>query len=78
MPLLAGGNVIGVLHVGSLSDRTFGRQDVELLQMAADRAALALHSMMAQDGALAALALQRSLLPTALPAVPALTWQRGT
>ena len=41
VPLLVAGNVIGVLHVGSLSDRTFGRQDVELLQMAADRAALA-------------------------------------
>jgi sigma-B regulation protein RsbU (phosphoserine phosphatase) len=72
VPLLVAGNVIGVLHVGSLSDRTFGRQDVELLQMAADRAALALYSMMAQDDALAALALQRSLLPTALPAVPGL------
>jgi sigma-B regulation protein RsbU (phosphoserine phosphatase) len=72
VPLLAGGNVIGVLHVGSLSDRTFGRQDAELLQLAADRAALALYSLMAQDDALAALALQRSLLPTALPAVPGL------
>jgi phosphoserine phosphatase RsbU/P len=72
VPLLVGGNVIGVLHVGSLGNRTFGRQDAELLQMAADRAALALHSMMAQDDALAALALQRSLLPTALPAVPGL------
>jgi phosphoserine phosphatase RsbU/P len=72
VPLLAGGNVIGVLHVGSLSDRTFGQQDVELLQMAADRAAFALYSLMAQDDALAALALQRSLLPTALPAVPGL------
>jgi sigma-B regulation protein RsbU (phosphoserine phosphatase) len=72
VPLLAGGTVIGVLHVGSLSDRTFGQQDVELLQMAADRAAFALYSMMAQDDALAALALQRSLLPTALPAIPGL------
>jgi phosphoserine phosphatase RsbU/P len=72
VPLLAGGKVIGVLHVGSLSGRQFGRQDVELLQLAADRAALALHSMMSQDDALAAVALQRSLLPTALPAVPGL------
>jgi putative methionine-R-sulfoxide reductase with GAF domain len=72
VPLLAGGKVIGVLHIGSLSDRTFGPQDAELLQMAADRAALALYSLMAQDDALAAVALQRSLLPTALPAVPGL------
>jgi phosphoserine phosphatase RsbU/P len=70
VPLLVGGNVIGVLHVGSLSGRPFGQQDVELLQLAADRAALALHSLMAQDNQLAAVALQRSLLPTALPAVP--------
>jgi serine phosphatase RsbU (regulator of sigma subunit)/putative methionine-R-sulfoxide reductase with GAF domain len=72
VPLLAGGNVIGVLHVGSLSGRPFGKQDTELLQMAADRAALALYSLMSQDDALAAVALQRSLLPTALPAVPGL------
>jgi phosphoserine phosphatase RsbU/P len=72
VPLLAGGKVIGVLHVGSLSGRPFGQQDVELLQLAADRAALALHSMMSQDNELAAVALQRSLLPTALPAVPGL------
>jgi serine phosphatase RsbU (regulator of sigma subunit) len=72
VPLLAGGNVIGVLHVGSLSGRVFGPQEVQLLQLAADRAALALHSITAQDDALAAVALQRSLLPTALPAVPGL------
>jgi sigma-B regulation protein RsbU (phosphoserine phosphatase) len=70
VPLLAGGKVIGVLHVGSLGGRTFGQQDSELLQLAADRAALALYSLIAQDDALAAVALQRSLLPTALPAVP--------
>ena len=70
VPLLAAGKVIGVLHVGSLSGRTFGAQDTELLQLAADRAALALYSLIAQDDALAAVALQRSLLPTALPAVP--------
>ena len=72
VPLLAGGKVIGVLHVGSLSGRPFGQQDAELLQLAADRAALALQSMMSQDDALAAVALHRSLLPTALPAVPGL------
>ena len=70
VPLLVGGNVIGVLHVGSLSGRPFGQQDVELLELAADRAALVLHSLMAQDDELAAAAPQRSLLPTALPSVP--------
>ena len=72
VPLLVGGRVIGVLHVGSLSGRPFEQQDVELLQLAADRAALAVHSLMSQDDTLAAVALQRSLLPTALPAVPGL------
>jgi serine phosphatase RsbU (regulator of sigma subunit) len=72
VPLLVGGRVIGVLHVGSLSGRPFEQQDVELLQLAADRAALAVHSLVSQDDALAAVALQRSLLPTALPAVPGL------
>jgi sigma-B regulation protein RsbU (phosphoserine phosphatase) len=70
VPLFAGGKVIGVLHVGSLRGRPFGQEDVELLQLAADRAALALHSMMSQDDALAAAALQRSLLPDTLPRVP--------
>jgi sigma-B regulation protein RsbU (phosphoserine phosphatase) len=69
VPLLAGGKVIGVLHVGSLTGREFGSEDVELLQLAADRAALAVHSMMAQDDRRAAVALQSSLLPSALPAV---------
>jgi serine phosphatase RsbU (regulator of sigma subunit) len=70
VPLFAGGNVIGVLHVGSLTGRAFGQRDVELLQLAADRAAGALQSLMAQDDALAAVALQASLLPDTLPDVP--------
>lgn len=70
VPLFAGGEVIGVLHVGSRSGRRFSQEDVDLLRLAGDRAALALHSMMAQDDALAAMALHRSLLPAALPEVP--------
>ena len=69
-PLLAGGRVIGVLHVGSLSGRSFTAEDTELLQLAADRAALALQTMTAQDDRMAAVALQRSLRPRALPQVP--------
>jgi phosphoserine phosphatase RsbU/P len=72
VPLLAGGKVIGVLHVSSLTGRQFGQQDVLLLQVAADRAALALQSLLSQDDALAAVALQRSLLPSALPVLPGL------
>ena len=67
VPLIAGGKVIGVLHVGSLTPREFTGDDVELLQLAADRAAAAVYSLMAQEDRMAAEALQRSLLPSALP-----------
>jgi serine phosphatase RsbU (regulator of sigma subunit) len=70
VPMVAGGKVIGVLHVGSMSPRQFTGHDAELLQLAADRAAAAVQSMTAQADRLAAAALQRSLVPTALPAVP--------
>ena len=42
VPLLVGGEVIGVLHVGSLTPRPFTAEDVELLQFAGDRAATAI------------------------------------
>jgi len=70
VPMVASGKVIGVLHVGSLTPRRFTDDDIELLQMAADRAAAAVQSMTAQADRLAATALQRSLVPTALPAIP--------
>ena len=40
VPLVAAGEVLGVLHVGSLSLRTFTAEEVQLLQLAADRAAI--------------------------------------
>jgi phosphoserine phosphatase RsbU/P len=70
VPMVAGGRVIGVLHVGSLTPRQFTGQDTELLQLAADRAAAAVQSLTAQADRLAAAALQRSLVPAALPVVP--------
>ena len=42
VPLLVAGGVIGVLHVGTLHRRRFDADDVDLLQLAADRAAVAL------------------------------------
>jgi GAF domain-containing protein/anti-sigma regulatory factor (Ser/Thr protein kinase) len=42
VPLLVEGRVIGVLHVGTLTPRTFTDDDAELLQLAADRIALAI------------------------------------
>jgi len=67
VPLIASGRIIGVLHVGSLTERTFTTDDVELLQLAADRAATAVQSLMMRDDRAAAVALQRSLIPAALP-----------
>jgi serine phosphatase RsbU (regulator of sigma subunit) len=45
---------------------------VDLLQLAADRAALAVQALSAQLDRAATTALQRSLLPSALPAVAGL------
>jgi phosphoserine phosphatase RsbU/P len=67
VPLIAGGRVIGVLHVGSLTDRKFTVEDVELLELAAERAAAAVSWLISQENRAAAAALQRSLLPTAPP-----------
>ncbi len=71
-PLVSGGKVVGVMHVGSLTSRTFTADDVSLLQLVADRAALAVQARLSQVERAAAGALQRSLLPPRLPAVPGL------
>ena len=42
VPLLVGGRPLGVLHVGNLTPRVFTDEDQQLLQLAADRAALAI------------------------------------
>ena len=70
VPLLASGNVIGVLHVGSLTPRKFTAEDAELLQVAADRAAAAVQSLTGRADRAAAAALQRSLVPPTPPSVP--------
>jgi sigma-B regulation protein RsbU (phosphoserine phosphatase) len=61
-----------VLHVGTLTPRQFSSHDADLLQLAADRAAVAVQALDAQLDRSAALAVQRSLLPSALPPVPGL------
>jgi phosphoserine phosphatase RsbU/P len=71
-PLLADGTVIGVLHVGTLSPRIFTSEDTDLLQLAADRAAVAVQALNHQVDRAATAALQRSLLPSALPAISGL------
>ena len=42
VPLIVGNEAIGVVHVGTLRPREFTEDDVELLQLAADRVALAI------------------------------------
>jgi signal transduction histidine kinase len=42
VPLLVHGEVVGVLHVGTLAQRDFTANEIELLQLAADRAAIAI------------------------------------
>src|SRR5690349_20114193 len=39
VPLLRGGSVIGVMHVGTVGDRKFGEADVEVLELVAERIA---------------------------------------
>lgn len=70
VPMIVNGQLIGVLHVGSLTVRAFTTEDTELLQLAADRVARAVHGRTLGDEHAAALVLQRSLLPTTPPAVP--------
>jgi anti-sigma regulatory factor (Ser/Thr protein kinase)/putative methionine-R-sulfoxide reductase with GAF domain len=72
VPLLISGTVIGVLHVGTLNFRQFTDDDVKLLQIVADRVALAVQSRRAEIERTAATVLQRSLLPAQLPVVPGL------
>jgi sigma-B regulation protein RsbU (phosphoserine phosphatase) len=69
VPLLVHGAVIGVLHVGTVRNRVFTTDDAALLQLAADRAALAVQSLRSREDRAAAAALQRSLLPSALAVV---------
>ena len=70
VPLVAEGQVIGVLHVGTLTERRFTEVDQNLLQLVGDRIALATRARMGQQERAAATALQRSLLPALLPQVP--------
>jgi putative methionine-R-sulfoxide reductase with GAF domain len=74
VPILAAGELIGVLHVGALRPREFSADDISLLQLAADRASVAGQIRTRKVEHAAALALQRSLLPAQLPAPPGLTF----
>ena len=70
VPLLVEGRVIGVLHVGTLERRDFTDDDVRLLRVAADRAAMAIDHAEIREQRHLAEALQRTLMPTTLPDTP--------
>ena len=69
VPLFHEGTVVGVLHVGTLCPRQFSPDDIDLLQLTADRVALATQAQLSSEERKAARALQKSLLPERLPAV---------
>jgi serine phosphatase RsbU (regulator of sigma subunit)/anti-sigma regulatory factor (Ser/Thr protein kinase) len=72
VPLHVGGRVIGVMHVGTLSRRDFVEEDVTVLQLAADRIALAIDRARLAEQRAVTEVMQRTLLPDALPQVPGL------
>jgi signal transduction histidine kinase len=49
VPVLVGGQVLGVLHVGTLVPRKFTVEDIDLLQLAGDRAAIAIEHARAYE-----------------------------
>jgi serine phosphatase RsbU (regulator of sigma subunit)/anti-sigma regulatory factor (Ser/Thr protein kinase) len=67
VPLIVERRLIGVLHVGTLTEREFTADDADLLQAVGDRAALAIeHDRLVEQRRVVEL-LQRSLLPSQLP-----------
>jgi putative methionine-R-sulfoxide reductase with GAF domain len=67
VPMLAQGELVGVMHVGSVEPRRFTGEDIELLQLVADRVALAAYLYRSRSKRDAASVLADSLLPTRLP-----------
>jgi PAS domain S-box-containing protein len=73
VPLVVEGRASGVIEVASVSERRFTREDESLLQLVADRAALAVEHARLYARELGIVeTLQRSLLPESLPRVPGL------
>jgi anti-sigma regulatory factor (Ser/Thr protein kinase)/putative methionine-R-sulfoxide reductase with GAF domain len=72
VPLMLEMRVIGVLHVGTLTTRDWLDDDVEVLQRAADRAALAVGGRLIERERGLAEAFQTSLIPTLPTSFPGL------
>jgi anti-sigma regulatory factor (Ser/Thr protein kinase)/putative methionine-R-sulfoxide reductase with GAF domain len=73
VPLIVEGNLLGVMHVGTLTPRVFTDEDATLLQLVASRVAPAIERARLLDALdrehRGALALQRSLLPERVPEI---------
>jgi len=67
VPMVAHGGLTGVLHIGSTTPRRFTDEEVDLLQLVADRLAIATHAHRSRSARVAAAMLQDSLLPGQLP-----------
>jgi serine phosphatase RsbU (regulator of sigma subunit) len=72
VPMVHEGRVIGVLYIGTVATRDFSTEEIETLQLVADRASLATQARLSRLDRAAALALQRSLLPARPPSVAGL------
>src|SRR5699024_4887347 len=74
VPMVAGGHLVGVLHVGVFIARRFNDHERYLLQLAADRIAMNEQSDISRTERTAAVSLTRSLQPAQLPAPEGLTF----
>jgi sigma-B regulation protein RsbU (phosphoserine phosphatase) len=67
VPIVAQGELLGVLHIGRTEARAFADETVALLPLVADRMAMAAHLHRARSEQAAATMLVDSLLPSRLP-----------
>jgi sigma-B regulation protein RsbU (phosphoserine phosphatase) len=74
VPLVAGTELVGVLHVGSVAPRQFTEAEIGTMQLLADHLAMAIQVEALEENRTATMALQRSLLPNRLPDIDGLTF----
>src|SRR4051794_20439210 len=74
VPMVAAGELVGVLHVGCVEPREFSGAEVATMQLLADRLAMAIQVEALEENRTATMALQRSLLPNSIPDLPGLTF----
>ncbi|HEV2951835.1 MAG TPA: GAF domain-containing protein, partial [Actinomycetota bacterium] len=60
VPLLANNEVVGVMHVGTTTPHTFSQDEIDLMQLVADRVALALQVRLSDRGRVVLDAFQRT------------------